>query len=194
MFTLEAGNGVYFFQETFMTAIHSFIFHWGFIDLDILSYLLFGQGIFASWFAMLPLMLYKYIQELESNLASKQASLPSEPPPDSEGAVTIVVRMPDGSRQGRRFLKSDKLQVKTLGYWNPEQKHSLDWLLFSFSVYGGDINTCFVFLVCLQFLFDFIDVGRTCKPGSYRLVIILYCYFYISPHLKKGDSVSLVFT
>ncbi|TVU08855.1 hypothetical protein EJB05_42275 [Eragrostis curvula] len=69
-------------------------------------------------------------EELESNLASKQASLPLEPPPDIEGAVTLVVRMPDGSRQGRRFLKSDKL----------------------------------------QFLFDFLDVGRTCKPGTYRLV------------------------
>jgi hypothetical protein len=64
---------------------------------------------------MLPHMLYKYIQELESNLVSKQASLPSEPPADSEGAVTIVVRMPDGSRQGRRFLKSDKLQVNNFG-------------------------------------------------------------------------------
>ncbi|TKW34226.1 hypothetical protein SEVIR_2G291900v4 [Setaria viridis] len=69
-------------------------------------------------------------EELESNLASKQASLPSEPPLDIEGAVTVVVRMPDGSRQGRRFLKTDKL----------------------------------------QFLFDFLDIGRTCKPGTYRLV------------------------
>ncbi|WVZ65630.1 hypothetical protein U9M48_014960 [Paspalum notatum var. saurae] len=69
-------------------------------------------------------------EELESNLASKQASLPSEPHPDIEGAVTVVVRMPDGSRQGRRFLKTDKL----------------------------------------QFLFDFLDVGRTYKPGTYRLV------------------------
>ncbi|XP_062198732.1 plant UBX domain-containing protein 8-like [Phragmites australis] len=69
-------------------------------------------------------------EELASNLASKQAALPSEPPPNNEGAVTLVVRMPDGSRQGRRFLKSDKL----------------------------------------QFLFDFLDIGRTCKPGTYRLV------------------------
>ncbi|CAL5082469.1 unnamed protein product [Urochloa decumbens] len=69
-------------------------------------------------------------EELESNLASKQVSLPSEPPPDIEGAVTVVVRMPDGSRQGRRFLKTDKF----------------------------------------QFLFDFLDIGRTCKPGTYRLV------------------------
>uniref|UniRef100_A0A0E0M3L5 UBX domain-containing protein n=1 Tax=Oryza punctata TaxID=4537 RepID=A0A0E0M3L5_ORYPU len=69
-------------------------------------------------------------EELESNLASKQASLPSEPAADEEGAVTLVVRMPDGNRQGRRFLKSDKL----------------------------------------QFLFDFLDIGRTYKPGTYRLV------------------------
>ncbi|OEL19788.1 Plant UBX domain-containing protein 8 [Dichanthelium oligosanthes] len=69
-------------------------------------------------------------EELESNLAFKQASLPSEPPPDIEGAVNVVVRMPDGSRRGRRFLKTDKLQL----------------------------------------LFDFLDIGRTCKPGTYRLV------------------------
>ncbi|KAG2636313.1 hypothetical protein PVAP13_2NG445300 [Panicum virgatum] len=74
-------------------------------------------------------------EELESNLASKQASLPSEPPPDIEGAVTVVVRMPDGSRQGRRFLKTDKF----------------------------------------QFLFDFLDIGRTFKPGTYRLVILYHC-------------------
>uniref|UniRef100_A0A804MQ19 UBX domain-containing protein n=1 Tax=Zea mays TaxID=4577 RepID=A0A804MQ19_MAIZE len=73
-------------------------------------------------------------EELESSLASKQASLPSEPPPDAEGAVTVVVRMPDGSRQGRCFLKTDKL----------------------------------------KFLFDFLDIGRICKPGTYRLVIVYH--------------------
>ncbi|CAM0952547.1 unnamed protein product [Alopecurus aequalis] len=69
-------------------------------------------------------------EELESSLATKQASLPSEPPSNAEGVITLVVRMPDGSRQGRRFLKSDKFQS----------------------------------------LFDFLDVGRTCRPGTYRLV------------------------
>uniref|UniRef100_A0A0E0LXM6 UBX domain-containing protein n=1 Tax=Oryza punctata TaxID=4537 RepID=A0A0E0LXM6_ORYPU len=69
-------------------------------------------------------------EELESKLAAKQASLPKEPLPDDVGAITVVVRMPDGRRQGRRFLKSDNLQV----------------------------------------LFDFIDISRTFKPGSYRLV------------------------
>ncbi|KAK9716514.1 hypothetical protein RND81_06G238500 [Saponaria officinalis] len=69
-------------------------------------------------------------QELERQLAAKQASLPEEPALDDENAITLLVRMPDGSRHGRRFRKSDKLQS----------------------------------------LFDFIDVGRVLKPGTYRLV------------------------
>ncbi|KAK6117100.1 hypothetical protein DH2020_049145 [Rehmannia glutinosa] len=69
-------------------------------------------------------------EETERQLAAKEASLPQEPTPDDENAVTLLVRMPDGSRRGRRFLKSDKLQC----------------------------------------LFNFIDVGRVVKPGSYRLV------------------------
>nr|GMD79966.1 plant UBX domain-containing protein 8 [Ipomoea batatas] len=69
-------------------------------------------------------------QEAERQLAAKEGSLPQEPTPDDENAVNLVVRMPDGSRRGRRFLKSDRLQC----------------------------------------LFDFIDVGRVVKPGTYRLV------------------------
>lgn len=69
-------------------------------------------------------------QEIERQLAAKEASLPQEPPSDDVNAVTLLVRMPDGSRRGRRFLKSDKLQC----------------------------------------LFDFIDVARTVKPQTYRLV------------------------
>ncbi|XP_020114760.1 plant UBX domain-containing protein 8 [Ananas comosus] len=69
-------------------------------------------------------------EEYERKLAAKEASLPQEPSSDDESAVTLLVRMPDGSRRGRRFLKSDKL----------------------------------------QFLFDFIDIGRVVKPGTYRLV------------------------
>ncbi|XP_058190933.1 plant UBX domain-containing protein 8-like isoform X2 [Rhododendron vialii] len=49
-------------------------------------------------------------QEIERQLAAKEASLPQEPTSDNENAVTLLVRMPDGSRHGRRFLKSDKLQ------------------------------------------------------------------------------------
>ncbi|XP_012083477.1 plant UBX domain-containing protein 9 isoform X2 [Jatropha curcas] len=64
------------------------------------------------------------------SLAAKEASLPKEPGINDENAITLLVRMPDGTRRGRRFLKSDKL----------------------------------------QFLFDFIDVGRTVKPGTYRVV------------------------
>ncbi|KAH9615908.1 hypothetical protein KSS87_009901 [Heliosperma pusillum] len=69
-------------------------------------------------------------QELERQLAAKQASLPEEPALNDENAITLLVRMPDGSRHGRRFHKSDKLQA----------------------------------------LFNFIDVGRMLKPGTYRLV------------------------
>ncbi|CAI0414287.1 unnamed protein product [Linum tenue] len=69
-------------------------------------------------------------QEIERQLAAKEASLPQEPTPDEENAVTLLVRTPDGARHGRRFLKSDRLQS----------------------------------------LFDFIDVTRVVKPGTYRLV------------------------
>ncbi|KAM2729155.1 hypothetical protein EV1_000579 [Malus domestica] len=68
--------------------------------------------------------------ELESRLAAKGASLPCEPAIDDQNAVTLLVRMPNGTRLSRRFNKSDKLQV----------------------------------------LFDFIDVGREVKPGTYRVV------------------------
>ncbi|KAG9160726.1 hypothetical protein Leryth_022311 [Lithospermum erythrorhizon] len=70
-------------------------------------------------------------KETERQLAEKEASLPQEPALKDENAVTLLVRMPDGSRRGRRFLKSDKLQS----------------------------------------LFDFIDVGRVIKPGTYKVVI-----------------------
>ncbi|XP_054823393.1 plant UBX domain-containing protein 8-like isoform X2 [Prosopis cineraria] len=69
-------------------------------------------------------------KELERQLAAKEAALPPEPSSDDEGAVTLLVRMPDGSRRGRQFLRSDNLQS----------------------------------------LFDFIDIGRVVKPGTYRLV------------------------
>ncbi|KAF3664695.1 putative scarecrow-like protein 28-like isoform X2 [Capsicum annuum] len=69
-------------------------------------------------------------KEMERQLAAKEASLPQEPTADNENVVNLVVRMPDGSRRGRRFLKSDRLQS----------------------------------------LFDYIDVGRVVKPGTYRLV------------------------
>ncbi|XP_050384989.1 plant UBX domain-containing protein 8 isoform X2 [Argentina anserina] len=49
--------------------------------------------------------------ELERRLSAKSASLPSEPAPNDENAVTLLVRMPDGSRLSHRFRKSDKLQL-----------------------------------------------------------------------------------
>lgn len=50
-------------------------------------------------------------EELERKLKAKQESLPSEPPSDDSGAITLQVRMPDGSRRSRRFNKFDPLQA-----------------------------------------------------------------------------------
>ncbi|CAJ2664185.1 plant UBX domain-containing protein 8 isoform X2 [Trifolium pratense] len=49
-------------------------------------------------------------RELEAQLAAKEVSLPPEPSSDDDKAVNLLVKMPDGSRRGRRFLRSDKLQ------------------------------------------------------------------------------------
>ncbi|XP_059645684.1 plant UBX domain-containing protein 8-like isoform X2 [Cornus florida] len=50
-------------------------------------------------------------QKVERQLVEKEASLPRVPKSDDENAVTLLVRMPDGSRRCRRFFKSDKLQA-----------------------------------------------------------------------------------
>ncbi|XP_021280063.1 plant UBX domain-containing protein 8-like isoform X2 [Herrania umbratica] len=47
----------------------------------------------------------------ESEMSAKETSLPPEPAVNDEDAVTILVRLPDGTCHGRRFLKSDKLQL-----------------------------------------------------------------------------------
>ncbi|KAI3713384.1 hypothetical protein L1987_71961 [Smallanthus sonchifolius] len=49
-------------------------------------------------------------QEIERQLAAKETSLPQEPASDDDNAITLLVRMPDGGRRGRRFMKTDKLQ------------------------------------------------------------------------------------
>ncbi|OMP00518.1 hypothetical protein COLO4_12615 [Corchorus olitorius] len=74
----------------------------------------------------------KKLERKESDrvMVAKESSLLPEPAIDDENAVTILVRMPDGTRHGRHFLKSNKLQV----------------------------------------LYDFIDIGKVAKPGTYRLV------------------------
>ncbi|KAK9103400.1 hypothetical protein Sjap_020654 [Stephania japonica] len=61
-------------------------------------------------------------EEFEKQLAAKEATLPQEPSVNDENAVTLLVRMPDGSRRGRRFLKGDKLQMNALR----ECVHSLE--------------------------------------------------------------------
>jgi hypothetical protein len=48
-------------------------------------------------------------RQLRALLASKAAALPAEPPPGEAGAIRVVVRLPDGSRCGRRFRLADPL-------------------------------------------------------------------------------------
>lgn len=52
-----------------------------------------------------------WLQELMIILDKKELRLSKEPLLSDE-VVTIVVRMPDGGRCERRFLKTDKLEVK----------------------------------------------------------------------------------
>ena len=48
---------------------------------------------------------------LERTISSKAASLPPEPAEGGEGVVHVLVRLPGGSRVGRRFHRTDQLQV-----------------------------------------------------------------------------------
>ena len=105
-----------------------------------------------------------YWQELERRLEAKEASLRQEPASDDEKAVTLLVRMPDGSRRGRRFLKSDKLQVLFRQLVVVVTFSPIFLSTSSFQKLEPDSDNF------LQSLFDFIDIGRGVKPGSYRLV------------------------
>ncbi|CAH2069220.1 unnamed protein product, partial [Thlaspi arvense] len=49
-------------------------------------------------------------EEPERSSITKKAALPIEPSVENEDAITLLVKFPDSSRHGRRFLKSDKLQ------------------------------------------------------------------------------------
>ncbi|KAK6935334.1 UBX domain [Dillenia turbinata] len=104
-------------------------------------------------------------EEVERQLAAKEASLPQEPAVDDENAVTLLVRMPDGSRRGRRFLKSDRLQVQLVktSVFKCPLISAIVLCLISFV-------DLIVHIFSLQYLFDYIDVGRALKPGAFRLV------------------------
>lgn len=71
--------------------------------------------------------------------------------------------MPDGSRHGRRFLKSDKLQVI---FRCAEVLILLVFGTYPIFIFFQLNLTAFLF----QSLFDFIDIGRGVKPGTYKLV------------------------
>ena len=50
-------------------------------------------------------------RELKTSLARKAARLPPEPSAEDASGITVMVRLPDGSRQSRRFRRTDPLQV-----------------------------------------------------------------------------------
>ena len=62
-------------------------------------------------FGLFICLKYAILQELKKQVAAKQASLPQEPLMNDERAIKIMVRMPDGYRQVRRFHVSNPLQV-----------------------------------------------------------------------------------
>ncbi|KAI9087265.1 hypothetical protein K1719_030735 [Acacia pycnantha] len=47
----------------------------------------------------------------EKMFGKKETLILEEPPIDDENAIAVIIRMPDGNRRGRRFLKTDKLKV-----------------------------------------------------------------------------------
>ncbi|CAI5482153.1 unnamed protein product [Closterium sp. Yama58-4] len=50
-------------------------------------------------------------EEAQRQLAAKEAALPVEPAAGEEGAITLMLRLPDGSRLSRRFLISNTLEA-----------------------------------------------------------------------------------
>lgn len=82
--------------------------------------------------------------ELQHVLASKASRLPPEPSISTPGSLQVVIRLPTGSRKGRRFLASDPLQA-----------------VFDF-----------VDVECAAAAAEGDAAGSSCgiKPGSYRLV------------------------
>jgi ATPase subunit of ABC transporter with duplicated ATPase domains len=49
-------------------------------------------------------------RKLQQSLTQKRMNLSSEPQSGAPGAVMVMIRLPDGSRKGRRFLNTDALQ------------------------------------------------------------------------------------
>ncbi|KGN56549.1 plant UBX domain-containing protein 9 [Cucumis sativus] len=50
-------------------------------------------------------------KETVRSLAAQEAQFPPEPEINDKNSVTLLLRLPDGHRHERRFLKSDKLQL-----------------------------------------------------------------------------------
>ena len=81
-------------------------------------------------------------EAMQQLLASKAARLPAEPDASTAGSVQVVVRLPTGSRKGRRFLPSDPLQA-VFDFVDVQCAAAAE---------GGDDDSCGI------------------KPGQYRLV------------------------
>ncbi len=52
-------------------------------------------------------------EEKEMLKKNKLATLPVEPGVGEAGVISIVFRLPDGNRGERRFMNTDKIQVRT---------------------------------------------------------------------------------
>ena len=49
-------------------------------------------------------------RKLQQSLTQKRINLGSEPEAGAPGAVVVMIRLPDGTRKGRRFLQSGAMQ------------------------------------------------------------------------------------
>ncbi|KAI4371529.1 hypothetical protein MLD38_019751 [Melastoma candidum] len=71
----------------------------------------------------------KISKNTEETVEAREVVLSNEPAIDDEGAISVVVRMPDGSRHGRRFLVTDKIKsvfnFVDLGGWAKPSSYKL---------------------------------------------------------------------
>ncbi|KAI8548038.1 hypothetical protein RHMOL_Rhmol07G0241800 [Rhododendron molle] len=98
-----------------------------------------------------------------------------EPTSDNENQVTIQVRMPDGSRNDRRFLKSDKLQMLAGG----SSPALTDWESLNFWI-------CLLSYVHESIL-DVVMKEHTeqCLPS---LTVLLLLKFEMRPYTQRAFS------
>ena len=59
------------------------------------------------------------LQRIAQEKISRAERIPEEPEASNEDAIRIMIKLPDGSRLERRFLKSDQLQVRNTHNMTP---------------------------------------------------------------------------